>query len=205
MEKNNIIDITKNALDYISEALNNEDESDLALWIEVSGQNDGEYTYDLYFENLSDAAESDTLQEFDHLRVIIPEKSCESLTGATLDYSVKDGDSEAQLVLINPNRPKTFSLDDIPGNLESDLAKKVNDVLNNEINPAISGHGGAAELLSIDGSTAYIKLSGGCQGCAMSQITLSQGIEVAIKEAVPEITELVDITNHLAGSNPYYH
>ncbi len=205
MQTNDVIDITVGASEYIMKALAGEQEQDLGLFIEVSGEFNGEYAYDLYFENLSDASESDNVQEFESLKVVIPKNSVASLKGATLDLGVKENESDAQLILINPNRPVTFDPATLPGDLESKLAKRVLKVLEEEINPVISSHGGAAELLSVDGSTAYIRLSGGCQGCAMSQITLSDGIEVAIKEAVPEITELVDVTNHFAGSSPYFH
>ena len=53
-------------------------------------------------------------------------------------------------------------------------------------------------------STAYLRLSGGCQGCAMAPVTLTQGIEVAITEAAPEITRVVDVTDHASGTNPYF-
>ena len=56
---------------------------------------------------------------------------------------------------------------------------------------------------SISG-TAYLRLGGGCQGCGMASVTLNQGIEVAITEAVPEIDDVVDVTDHASGSNPYF-
>ena len=61
-----------------------------------------------------------------------------------------------------------------------------------------------AELVAVEDETAYLRLSGGCQGCGMSSVTLSQGIEVAIRESVPEITRVVDVTDHASGSNPYF-
>jgi Fe/S biogenesis protein NfuA len=51
---------------------------------------------------------------------------------------------------------------------------------------------------------AYIKMSGGCQGCAMSRMTLSQGIETTLREAIPELTEVIDVTDHASGVNPFY-
>ena len=77
-------------------------------------------------------------------------------------------------------------------------------VLDQEINPAIASHGGHAELVAVEGSIAYLRLSGGCQGCGMAAVTLSQGIEVAILDSIPEITEVIDVTDHATGENPYY-
>ena len=63
---------------------------------------------------------------------------------------------------------------------------------------------GHAELVGIEGATAYLRLGGGCQGCGMATVTLSQGIEVAITNAVPEIDAIVDVTDHASGRNPYF-
>jgi Fe/S biogenesis protein NfuA len=88
--------------------------------------------------------------------------------------------------------------------LDTDAARRVVAVLDREVNPSIASHGGHAELAAIDGSTAYLRLGGGCVGCGMATVTLSQGIEVAIKEAVPEIDRIVDVTDHASGTNPYF-
>ena len=73
-----------------------------------------------------------------------------------------------------------------------------------QINPSIASHGGYAELVAVEEDVAYLRLSGGCQGCGMASVTLSQGIEVVIKESVPEITRVVDVTDHASGANPYF-
>ena len=84
------------------------------------------------------------------------------------------------------------------------MAQRVAQVLEQQINPSIASHGGFAELVAVEGDTAYLRMGGGCQGCGMAKVTLSQGIEVAIKDAVPEITRVVDVTDHSSGDNPYY-
>ncbi len=77
-------------------------------------------------------------------------------------------------------------------------------VLDRQINPAIEAHGGSAELVAVEGDAAYLRLGGGCVGCGMASVTLGQGIEVAITEAVPEVRRVVDVTDHASGTNPYY-
>jgi Fe/S biogenesis protein NfuA len=72
------------------------------------------------------------------------------------------------------------------------------------VNPQIAAHGGAARLAAVEGSIAYIELSGGCQGCGSARATLKQGIEVIILDLVPEISEVVDVTDHASGENPYF-
>ncbi len=88
--------------------------------------------------------------------------------------------------------------------LDTDVARRVTAVLDRQVNPSIASHGGHAELAGIDGATAYLRLGGGCQGCGMATVTLSQGIEVAITQAVPEIDRVVDVTDHASGTNPYF-
>jgi len=79
-------------------------------------------------------------------------------------------------------------------------------VLEQQVNPSIAAHGGRADLVALDEEkkTAYVKLSGGCQGCAMSRMTLTQGIETMLKEAIPELANVLDVTDHASGLDPFY-
>jgi Fe/S biogenesis protein NfuA len=85
-----------------------------------------------------------------------------------------------------------------------DLKSKVQDLVDTSINPAIAAHGGWVELLDVKDSVVYLQMGGGCQGCGAADITLKAGIERLIKEEIPEITEVLDTTDHAAGENPYY-
>jgi Fe-S cluster biogenesis protein NfuA len=87
----------------------------------------------------------------------------------------------------------------IPG-----LREKVQKVFDEEINPGIAGHGGQVNLVDIQGSVIFVTLSGGCQGCASASFTLRYGIEQALRERVPEVSDVVDVTDHGAGENPYF-
>jgi Fe/S biogenesis protein NfuA len=84
------------------------------------------------------------------------------------------------------------------------VAQRVTQVIEHQINPSIASHGGRAELVAVEEGTAFLRLGGGCQGCAMASVTLTQGIKVAITDAVPEVTEVVDVTDHQSGDNPYF-
>ena len=88
--------------------------------------------------------------------------------------------------------------------LTSELAQRIIAVLDAQVNPSIAMHGGYAELVGVDAGTAYLRLSGGCQGCGLAKVTLSQGIEVALRDAVPELVSVVDVTDHESGTNPYF-
>lgn len=77
-------------------------------------------------------------------------------------------------------------------------------VLDEQINPAVGDHGGFIRLIEVKDDIAYIQFEGGCQGCAMANVTLRQGVEVMIKEQIPEIVAIVDVTDHASGTNPYF-
>ncbi len=83
------------------------------------------------------------------------------------------------------------------------LYARVADLFEAEINPAVARHGGYVELIDVQDGMVLLRMGGGCQGCGMADVTLRQGIEVLLKERVPEVRGLVDVTDHSAGTNPY--
>jgi Fe/S biogenesis protein NfuA len=178
----------------------------LALWLEVSGVAGSNYTYDMYFEAAADAGPDDLVQHDDELTIVIPEASVDKVRGATLDVS--GAGEDAGMVIINPNSPPPTGSpamgDRPPADLSGDVAQRVVAVLDRQINPSIAAHGGRADLVAVEDATAYLRLSGGCQGCGLAKVTLSQGIEVAITDAIPEVTSVVDVTDHASGDNPYF-
>ena len=84
------------------------------------------------------------------------------------------------------------------------LLRDVAALLEAQINPAVAAHGGHIAADRVQGGTVYLRMSGGCQGCAASAATLRQGVERMLRAALPQIGEIVDVTDHAAGSNPYY-
>jgi Fe/S biogenesis protein NfuA len=88
--------------------------------------------------------------------------------------------------------------------MSADLKVKVQQLIDDMINPAVAGHGGYVELIDVRESTVYLQMGGGCQGCGAADITLKAGIERLIKEELPEVTEVLDTTDHAAGQNPFY-
>lgn len=177
----------------------------LALWLEVTGSSGGKYQYNMFLQYLDRAGAEDAVQHHDDLSVVVPAASVEALRGATLDRS---GDVETGGIFVdNPNTPPSASPavgSRAPADLSGDVPQRVLQVLEQQINPSIASHGGRAELVAVEDDTAYLRLSGGCQGCGMASVTLGQGIEVAVLDAVPEIARVVDVTDHAAGTNPYF-
>jgi len=203
-----VLTITPEARATVLEVLANEAEPDaLALWLEVSGASGGAYAYDMYFQAVADAGEGDVVQPDDELPVVIPSASVGKLQGASLDF-VTDASGEGGLVVVNPNTPPAPTLAGRASVPEIDLsdpfAARVVSVLEEQVNPSIASHGGRADLVAVEDLSVYLRLSGGCQGCGMAKATLSQGIEVILREAIPEIADVVDITDHADGTNPYY-
>jgi NFU1 iron-sulfur cluster scaffold homolog, mitochondrial len=87
---------------------------------------------------------------------------------------------------------------------ENNLYQQVERILATRVNPGVSTHGGRVELVDVKGKSVYLRLSGGCQGCGAANVTLRQGIEKAIRSQLPEVTEIIDITDHASGKNPFY-
>jgi Fe/S biogenesis protein NfuA len=198
-----VLTITEPAQRVVREARDQEPDSDtLALWVEVSGARDGAYTYDIYFQARRDASAADHVDDVDGLVAVVPADSVDHLRGARLDWS---DDGEGGLVILNPNTPPRSASPQVPeGDLTGELARTVIAVLDEQINPAIAAHGGRADLVAVDEGVAYLRLSGGCQGCGLASVTLSQGIEVALRDEVPEIVRVVDVTDHAEGTNPFF-
>ena len=88
--------------------------------------------------------------------------------------------------------------------MSTELKTKVQELIDTMINPAVAGHGGFVELIDVQDSRVYLQMGGGCQGCGAADVTLKSGIERLIKEELPEVTEVLDTTDHGSGANPYY-
>jgi Fe-S cluster biogenesis protein NfuA len=90
------------------------------------------------------------------------------------------------------------------GRSDAELTKAIQELLDKEVNRSIANHGGKISIVEVRQGKLFITMSGGCQGCASSQVTLRQGFEVMLKRVAPEIEEIVDTTNHAAGKQPFY-
>ena len=176
------------------------DPSALGLRVEVIGANGTEYTYDLSFEELANVGDDHLTYLVGELTVAIPHDSVDRLRGAELDLPRSPG--QGGLVIRNPNRANPLAGIDVE--LTGDIAEKVTTLIAEAINPGLAAHGGFTSLVGVDGTRVFLTMGGGCQGCSMSAATMVQGIQTAIKEAIPEVTEVIDATDHAAGENPFY-
>src|ERR1700693_4204985 len=204
VEVSAVLTVTPAARGVVLDARSQEaDFERLALWVEVTGARDGAYTYDIYFQAVADAGAGDRVSEDEGLAVVVPESSVARLVGARLDWS---DDGDGGLVIVNPNTlPRPQAVVDRPEvDLSSELAQRILEVVDDQVNPSIAMHGGHADLVAVEEGVVYVRLSGGCQGCGLAAVTLSQGIEVALRDSVPEIMSVVDVTDHASGANHFY-
>jgi Fe/S biogenesis protein NfuA len=193
-----VVTITDAARARLIEVRDDEPDADrLGLRIEISDDGGPDFRYDLSFDVVTKAALTDVIRDHGGLKVIIPADHVDRLQGATLDQEL------GGLVMRNPNRPQQVELGALT--IDDDVALAIRTVIDSEVNPALAAHGGFITFVGHDGEgKAYVTMGGGCHGCAMSRMTMLQGVEGMITGAVEGVTRVIDATDHSTGENPYY-
>lgn len=164
---------------------------DAVLRVRVLAKDGPRFRYEIALEDPRERADGDLLIELDGLSIAVDPTSAADLAGASIDLDpVITGGG---LRIDNPNE-----------GWQDPVARAVQEVIDRQINPGVGSHGGMVTLVDVKGGTAYLRFGGGCQGCAAVDVTLKQGVETAIRAAVPGISAIVDATDHDAGANPYY-
>jgi Fe/S biogenesis protein NfuA len=137
------------------------------------------------------------IQSTDDLDVYLTPESVPYLEDATIDFVFKFPlfQIDGELKVLAPLR----KLDTPDGR----IAAKIQQVLAEQVNPSLATHGGEAILIDVMDSIAFLELAGGCQGCSMADATMKNSIEKSIRESVPEVKELRDVTEHVKGMNPF--
>ena len=165
---------------------------DSALRIRVAEEG-ASFQYQIEVVGQGTREDADEVVRCGELEVFVAPASATLLRGATLQYvDALDGGG---FRFENPNRPRL---------LDHPLAGRVQRVLDEEINPGVAAHGGRVSLVDVDGDRVFVRFGGGCQGCGMADVTLKEGVVGTLRRALPEIAEVVDITDHAAGERPYY-
>lgn len=204
-----IVTVTPAALVELAALRDTEPDADrLGLRLEIISKPGEDFKYDLSFDVVTTAAFSDEVRTHTatdesgtaiSLKVIIPAASRELLEGATLDHTAGAG-----MVIRNPNKPQAPVVE---GLINDDaLSAEVEAIVTAEVNPALAAHGGFVTYVGHDNEgTAYLTMGGGCHGCSMSRMTMLEGVQTMIVEALPAIERVRDLTDHTSGENPYYH
>ncbi len=197
-----VLSVTEAAMEKVLEIRDGEDDAEnTALRVMIVGTRGVEFDYDLSLETISEADDDAHVYEIDQLTIIIPADSVEDMRGSTLD--IPSNPMQGGLVIRNPNRPPVLAPEDIE--LTGTIDEKVKQLLDKSINPALAAHGGFASLVKVENDTeVHVLMGGGCQGCSMSAMTLTEGIKTSIMDMIPEVTEVIDATDHSQGENPFY-
>jgi len=155
--------------------------------------------YELTLVGLDERVEGDLELDLGDFRVFVEKDSSEKLEGATVDFVERVNESGFEVRPVSTTSPAP-----VLSAPEGPIADRVREILENQVNPSIASHGGSISLVGVEGTEIYMQMSGGCQGCAMSRMTLRQGVEKMIRQAVPEITAVHDVTDHAGGENPFF-
>jgi len=155
--------------------------------------------FELTLVSESEREDEEAELDLNGFTVLIPETAVDSLRDATVDFVERVNESGFE---VRPGaEPAAAARPEPP---KGELADRVRDVLDSQVNPAIASHGGAISLVDVQDSEIFLEMSGGCQGCAMSRMTLRQGVERMLRQSIPELTAVHDITDHASGANPYF-
>lgn len=164
--------------------------SGLRICVEEEGAS---FLYQIQVVDEDTRTDADEVVHCEGIAFYVDPASAALLRGAELQYV--DHLSGGGFKFDNPNRPRL---------LANPLAARVQQVLDDEINPGVAAHGGRVSLVNVEDDRVFIRFGGGCQGCGMVDVTLRDGVIGTLRREVPEISEVLDTTDHASGDNPYY-
>jgi Fe/S biogenesis protein NfuA len=188
-----MLSFTDNAKTKVREFVDGAGDECIGLRIRAAKVGKFTFRYQIQLVRNQDTADDDRRVDEEGFSVYLDPQSAEWLEGAAIDFLTTDTGAGFQI----DNPASNPSWDD-------PVAQKVQEILDHQVVPALGSHGGWVELDRVEGDTAYVRLGGGCQGCASATFTLKEGIESVITKEVPEISKVEDVTDHEQGQNPYY-
>ena len=185
-----LIQMTPIAKERVKSIVDSEDLEVEGLRISITGRTANTFEYSLGLE--VELHPDDVVIDLGDLKVLVDSQSMDSLKGSIIDY-VEDLNASGFRV-DNPNQPTW----------DDSRAQKIQELIDTRINPSVASHGGNIQLLDVTEDSVYVHMGGGCQGCGQASATLKQGVQTMIQEEFPEIVNVIDTTDHAAGTNPYY-
>jgi Fe/S biogenesis protein NfuA len=184
--------VTDAAAEKIRSAKTSEGRDDVALRV-MALEDGAKFRYELKLVSTDSKEADDSVIHLDGIDLYLDRESAPRLDRATLDFV--DDISGSGLKFDNPNQTMLA---------RNPLAVRVQAVLDDRVNPGLAAHGGVVSLVEIQETRVVLSFGGGCQGCGMADLTMKEGVSAQIKQQIPEISEVVDATDHAAGENPYY-
>lgn len=184
-----MITFTETAREKLLGVLSAKGQDGFAVRIRITGRDTDDFIYEFRSVEEATRREDDIVLDMGGFQMFVDPESAAHLEGAVIDFTGLSGGFKIE----NPN-PVWMS----------DVARRVAEVISTQINPAVAAHSGSITLVDVRDDVAYIRMQGGCQGCGLAGVTLTQGVERQIKGQVPEIQRVVDVTAHEKGERPFY-
>lgn len=192
--------ITDAAQKYLAELLGKQEEKDMAIRIYVTKPGTPFAETCIAYCKPGEQQETDLRFDYTDLHAWVEVQSEPYLDEAVIDFA--EDKMGGQLTIKAPNARMSKVTDDSP------LEDRINYILYNEINPSLAAHGGMVTLHELvdgeQGKTAVLQFGGGCQGCGMVDVTLKEGVERTLREKLPDLAAVVDVTDHSQRENAYY-
>jgi Fe/S biogenesis protein NfuA len=192
------VEITESAQTYLKELLDKQqDNADIGIRMFVANPGTPQAETCIAYCRPDEVKEDDITLELPAFNTYFEQRSVPYLTDAKVDYAADR--MGGQLTIRAPNSKMPQVSDDSP------LEDRINYILYNEVNPGLAAHGGEVSLVELtDDHYAVLRFGGGCQGCSAVDMTLKNGVEVALKEKLPELQGIRDITDHTDRTQAYY-
>lgn len=185
--------VTDEALAKLQDAAENFPEPIAGIHLSLVGRGPEGFKHRLTLVDEGEEPAGDPVLALDgDLALFVEAANLDYLDGVTVHFDPADPQANG-FIFANPN-PLWHDA----------LAMQLQQLIDQSINPGIAAHGGYVTLLDVKERVAYVEMGGGCQGCGLAAVTLKQGIEVAVRDSLPEIERIVDTTDHASGDNPYY-
>jgi Fe/S biogenesis protein NfuA len=186
-----VIKVTQMAKEKVLASMEAEQKRGHALRIMVQRPGTPMVSYRLAFDEPDRVVNNDIVVDASGFKIVMDAQSAPYLENAVLEYVSTLQGSGFRII---PQAPMHSSPE----------AEAVQRLIDERINPGVAGHGGRVTLVDVKDGVVYLRFGGGCQGCGMANATLKQGVEVAIKHAIPSIKAVMDVTDHANGKNPYF-
>ena len=190
------VEITESAVNYLKDLLDSQEEpTNIKIFVSDPGTMKAETS--IVYCKVGEEEQDDILMDVKDINVFLENESISFLEDCKVDYHP---DKFGGQVTIRAPNAKIPSL-----SKDSSIEEKINYYLYSEINPSLASHGGEVSLVEvIDSSKAVLRFGGGCQGCGMVDLTLKNGVEKTLKDNIPEISEIIDSTDHSFKDNAFY-
>jgi len=187
------VTITEAALERVRAVIEAQGDQVAGIRVSIAGRGPEGFAHGFSLVVKGSEPEGDTRIEVGGVATYLEGRSLEYLEGVVVDFATNEQGTGGQFTFENPNPI-----------WRDEISLRLQNLFDQAINPQIAQHGGVVHLIAVEVPRAYVEMGGGCQGCGMANVTLKQGIEVAIREYVPEIEEVIDTTDHASGTNPYH-